>query len=137
MIAPIPSNHMNNRRLKQLIESAGDVQDGQLGYWRFLYRGRVLVVVTDESANRMRIMTPVVGEPEMSSEDLQTVLAANFGRAMDAKYALSNEVLWSVFMHRLRELTDDQFLDGLDQVAQLADNYGTTYTSSNLVFDGE
>jgi len=36
----------------------------------------------------------------------------------------------------LTTLTDAQLLDGVEQVVTLAQNYGTSYTSSDLVFQG-
>ena len=87
MIAKSPTNGMDNGRLHDLIKKIGKIVDGQPGYWRFSYQRRALVVVTDESQNRMRIMTPVVSVPDMSDQDIRTVLAANFGRALDLKQA--------------------------------------------------
>jgi hypothetical protein len=37
-------------------------------------------------------------------------------------------------MHPLAELTEAQFRDGVEQVATLADNFGTSFASSNLSF---
>jgi hypothetical protein len=138
MIAEQASDGMNNSRLRLLIEQAGSVIEGRIGFWRFEFLGRELVTVTDESHNRLRIMTPVVGADELTKKDLETILSANFGRALDAKYALSQRVVWAVFMHPLRELNDAQVLDAMQQVSNLANNYGTSYTSSDIVFgDGD
>ena len=95
-----------------------------------------MIVITDETHNRMRVMTAVIDESDLTHEDRRVVLAANFDRALDAKYAVSKGHLWSVFMHPLVELSDEQFLDAVNQVKTLADNYGTTYSSSDLVFGG-
>ena len=127
---------MSNQRLDDLIKRIATVIEGQLGFWKIDFEGRELLVITDESHNRMRVMTPVLEESELTDEDRKLVLAANFDRALDAKYAVSNDYLWSVFMHPLAELFDDQFTDAVRQVKQLADNYGTTYSSSELFFGG-
>jgi len=42
----------------------------------------------------------------------------------------------SVFTHPLRELTRDQFVDAMGQVVNLAQNFGTTYSSTSLIFGG-
>ena len=65
-----------------------------------------------------------------------TLMAANFDKALDAKYALYNNFLWSVFTHPLKELESKQIVDAFYQVKTLVENYGTSYTSSNLVFSG-
>jgi hypothetical protein len=84
----------------------------------------------------MRIMAPIAPQSQFDSEELIFLLEANYDRALDAKFALSDGVLWSVFMHPLAELTAQQFKDCVQQVATLADNFGTTYASSNLYFTG-
>ena len=40
----------------------------------------------------------------------------------------------ALFIHPLSPLTEAQFIDGVSQVVTLAENYGTSYTSTNLVF---
>ncbi len=132
----LPDQGMNNRRLQQLIEQVGTINDGQLGFWRFTYQGSELYAITDESHNRMRIMTAIITEDEVTDEDRKIMLAANFDRALDAKFATAQGHLWSVFIHPLKELTESQFFDAVAQVKTLADNYGTTYSSSELVFGG-
>ena len=125
---------MSNQRLASLIAGLSDDVQGQLGFWQFGYQGRNLVVVTDETHDRMRVMTAVLPEADMGEDDRRAVLAANFDRALDARFAVSHGQLWSVFIHPLRSLTDAQFVDAVNQVKTLADNYGTSYTSSDLVF---
>ena len=130
------STRMTNQRLGELISIVAPEVTGQPGYWQFNIRGRDLLVITDAAHNRMRIMAPIAPRSELEEADLVTLLEANFDRALDAKYAMKDDVLWSVFTHPLGELTDDQFTDCIDQTATLADNFGTSYASSNLFFGG-
>ena len=136
MIANREFESMNNLRLQRLIHRIGSNVDGQLGFWRFQYQGRQLVTVTDENHNRMRVMTPIVEDSELEMGDLRVLLAANYDRAIDAKFATAEGYLWALFNHPLRELTDDQFLDAVQQVKNLADNYGGSYSSGDIVFGG-
>jgi len=129
-------NLMTNSRLGVLIHELSDKVEGQLGYWQFTIQGRDLLVVTDERHNRMRIMTPVTAQDQLDKDELVRLLSANYDRALDAKYALSQETLWSVFTHPLAELTDEQFIGCVGQVATLADNFGSSYASSGLFFGG-
>ena len=96
-----------------------------------------LYLIVDVAANRMRMMSPVVEESKLSQKDLKVLMASNFDRALDAKYAISNGVLWSVYAHPLRELYKDQVIDAFNQVRNLVYNYGTTYTSTTMVFGGD
>lgn len=130
------SQKMNNLHLDELISNHTTITNGKLGYWEVKYDGRQLLIITDEHHNRLRIITPIIEVNKLKKGDYLKLLSANFDKALDAKYALYNEILWSVFTHPLGELTDDQFLDALKQVKTLADNYGSTYTSSDLTFGG-
>ncbi len=130
------SSAMNNVRLESLIRDCAEVREGRPGFWNVDYRDRLVMVVTDESHNRMRIITPVVEIAEVSEEVWMLALRANFDRALDARYAVNGEYLWSAFIHPLSQLTDSQFQEALDQVVTLADNFGTSFSSSDLVFGG-
>lgn len=134
--SPEPRRLMDNVRLDTLIrELLGEVE-GQLGYWKFVVGKRDLLVVTDQHHNRMRIMTPIIAQEQLDKDVLILLLEANYDRALDAKYALSEGALWSVFTHPLKELTDEQFIGCTGQVATLADNFGSSYASGNLFFGG-
>ncbi|MEM8566726.1 MAG: hypothetical protein AAGF85_09705 [Bacteroidota bacterium] len=98
--------------------------------------GIQIYLITDESSNRMRLMAGIVEESKVEAEDLKKLMEANFDRALDAKYALSNGVLWSVYAHPLKELHKEQLIDALYQVKNLVNNYGTTYNSTDFIFGG-
>ena len=126
---------MDHDQLDALIqEHADQVHEALPGRWQFDYFGRVLIVLADQSATRMRIITPVVEVTELDAEAVVTCLSANFDRALDARYAISGEYLWSAFIHPLQELQESQVVDALMQVATLAVTYGTNFSSSGLVF---
>jgi len=133
----IALSQMDNHRLQSLIQGAAtEILEDQLGFWKFEFADRLIFVFTDESHNRMRIMSPIVEAATIPEEEWPVLMAANFDRALDARYCVSNEMLWSAFIHPLKALRDSQFLDGLNQTATLAKNYGRTYTSSDIVFGG-
>ena len=72
-----------------------------------------------------------------SATQMSRMLRANFHSALDAKYSVYEGFVVSVFTHPLRELTESQLLDAMRQVAKLAETYGTTYSSTGLIFGGE
>ena len=102
--------------------------------WQVVYQERYLFILTDETNNRMRIFTPFAEEKEMEQAEYQNMLIANFHSALDAKYCLYEGFIVSVFTHPLRELTRTQFIDAMQQVVYLANNYGTSYSSTELIF---
>ncbi|MEM1407601.1 MAG: hypothetical protein AAGG59_12555 [Bacteroidota bacterium] len=99
--------------------------------------GVQIYLITDESANRMRLMAGIMEESKVKAEELKKMMEANFDRALDAKYALSNGVLWSVYVHPLKELQKEQLIDALYQVKNLVNNYGTTYNSTDFIFGAD
>ena len=134
MIAP---SGMSNDQLAALIHDvASKIHDDTLGFWKFEYANAVVFVVTDESHNRMRIISPIVELADVSPDILKVLLEANFDRALDARYCLNSDTIWAAFLHPLAELNDRQFLAALDQVVALKNNFGSTFTSSDLVFGG-
>ena len=101
------------------------------------FNDHILLVITDERNNRMRVFTPIVEEGDASPAQMARMLKANFHSALDAKYSIYEGFVVSVFTHPLRELTESQLLDAMRQVAKLAETYGTTYSSTDLIFGGE
>ena len=55
---------------------------------------------------------------------------------LDARYCIAKSIVWSTYLHPLSPLTDEQFLLGLGQVINLANTYGSTFSSGALIFGG-
>lgn len=127
---------MDNARLSALLECRFGVLQGRSGAWRVGIDDFELYVMTDEVHDRMRVMIPIGGIDPDDSELLMTLLGANFDRALDAKYAVYDGVLWATFLHRLSWLTEDEFDEAITQVIRLAEATGTTFASGDLVFGG-
>lgn len=64
------------------------------------------------------------------------MLVANFYSLLDVKHALSDEVIWAVFIQPLKELADHQILDAINQVYVASVTFETTYSSTSIVFLG-
>jgi len=82
----------------------------------------------------MFIMSPIGGVEELDSDLLHVLLQANYDRALDARYAMRGNELWSVVVHPLATLATDDLPSLFDQVALLVKNTGSTYASTELVF---
>jgi hypothetical protein len=130
---------MNNARLDQLIRQIegieGDIE-GQAGAWRFAFEGFQVYILTDETADRMRIMVPIIEIKDLDQAALLRLMQANFDSALDARYAITQEVLWSAFLHPLATLAEEEFSAGFVQTVTLAATYGTSYSSGALKFRG-
>lgn len=93
-----------------------------------------VTIITDAVSNRMRILVPVASAEALDEADMRRMMQANFDTALDARYAIANGRLWSVFIHPLAELESDQVVSGLAQTVVLARNYGGSYASGGTVF---
>ncbi|MBX2829287.1 MAG: YbjN domain-containing protein [Flavobacteriaceae bacterium] len=127
---------MNNERLETLLTEKVDSIDGVSGRWQLVYNEVPMMVITDETNDRMRIIAPIVEVDKLNEDILLDCLAANFHTALDVKYALSNNIMWSVFIHPLSPLSDEELKSAVDQVYYAAVNFGTSYTSTPLLFGG-
>ncbi|WP_224813605.1 hypothetical protein [Hasllibacter sp. MH4015] len=95
-----------------------------------------VTIIGDPRANRMRILVPISSAAGLTEAEMLRILQANFDTALDARYAVANDRLWSTFIHPLAELTQDQVISGLAQTVTLAQTYGDTYTSGAIMFGG-
>lgn len=125
---------MTVKRMERIFKRHADKVQGQPGAWEVYSGGRVLLVFTDEASNRMRIFSPIRESESLHREELETLLEANFYSALDAKYSLWEGFVISVFTHPLKELTEAQLVDAMHQVSKLAKTYGSTYSSTDLIF---
>lgn len=120
--------------LDRFIREYTDEVEGGHGRWAFQIEDTSVMVLADQAADRMRIMTPVASVADFEPEEYQRLLIANYDRALDARYAVNHGILWSAFIHPMGSLSHKQFDDGLEQVIRLAENFGTTYASTDMLF---
>lgn len=130
----LQAQKMNNKKLHKVLTELSDTIAGEKGYWQLAYRELPMLVLTDEKHNRMRIVTPITLVKDLDKAILRKALEANFHTALDVKYAISEDRVWSVFIHPLKELSDNQVKDAVKQVYSAAVTFGITYTSTDLSF---
>jgi len=114
----------------------GKAKSPRPGVWQFTVGKLPVFVITDKKANRMRIMVPVRRAKGLTLEELQRIGQANFDTALDSRYAIAKNILWSVYIHPLSELYPRQFIKGIGQTANLALTYGKTYNSGLQTYGG-
>ncbi len=127
---------MNNQKLLKILESEAESIEGTTGAWQISVRERMMLVITDEGHDRMRIISPVRVVDEVTSVQLREAMQANFHSALDVRYAIADDILWSAFLHPLESLTEEQVRAALRQVYRAAETFGSSYSSSELVFPG-
>ena len=127
---------MNNKKIAAELSKLNNIRivDDNPGYWVILLENFQLHIITDEKANRMRIICPIKDTSDLKKNQLKEAMQAHFHKALDTKYAIYDERIWSVYTHYLKELTAEMFLDAISQVFHGANNFGDSYSSSNLFF---
>lgn len=125
---------MTVEKMDSIFRSVAEEIDGKGGTWQLFYGNRIVFILSDEVHNRMRIFTPIGAEEELEADQQKAMLEANFHSALDAKYCLYNGFIVSVYTHPLIELTTNQLKEALAQVVILANNFGGSYSSTDLVF---
>ena len=127
---------MDNTKLEALISQQVDSIIGTPGRWQVTYRELPMMIITDETNDRMRIIAPIVDIDKLDREVLLDCLVANYHTALDVKYAVSNDIMWSVFIHPLCPLTEGELKSAIEQVYLAVTTFGGSYTSTQLLFGG-
>lgn len=127
---------MTVERMEELILRVDENARQEDNTWLFTIGTLEALLVYDESADRMRVMIPINEADALPPEELERLLQANFDSALDARYAIANDLLWAVFLHPLSSLTDKDFLLGLGQTANIVTSFGTTYSSGLFIYGG-
>ena len=128
------AQQMNNDNLEKILYVMIDTIIGEGGAWQFAIKDVPMMCITDETNNRMRIISPIKKMEEVTDEEKESVLAANFHSALDVRYAVADDIMSVAFIHPLKELTKNQVIDAVSQVYNATLTYGSTYSSTDLVF---
>jgi hypothetical protein len=132
----LQAQNMTPERLEELIRQEADSVQTQNNMIQFKVNQSVLLCIYDANANRMRIISPIVERSALEEKDLLNALVANFHSALDVRYALSDEIIWSVYTHPLQQLSDAQVVDAIQQVYAAALTFGNTFSSTGMIFPG-
>lgn len=134
--APETEPRMTPEALMALI---GDIDpDAQLedSGAAFTVGDRQMVLVYDADADRMRMLTAIAPADVLTDGLAIRLLQANYDTVLDVRYAVAQNIVWSVFLHPLSSLTETDFLSALAQTVTAAQTFGTTFTSGALAFGG-
>jgi hypothetical protein len=125
---------MNQERLHGMLEAIADRAEINGATARIEIDDTVVLCISDPNADRMRLIVPIRPADGLDTETLALALAANFHTTLDARYAISGDTLYALFVHPLSSLTPDLLKSALRQVMAAARNFGSTYSSDELLF---
>ena len=94
------SQEMTNEKLNSIYETVSDSIQGKNGSWEFYIENVAFLSLTDVNSNRMRIISPIIDSDKLDNSLMRAAMVANFHTALDVKYAVSDGILWSVFIAR-------------------------------------
>ncbi|MEM0986692.1 MAG: type III secretion system chaperone [Pseudomonadota bacterium] len=130
----VPAEAEAAARLLAFVSEIDESADLQANGAIFEVEDVQLRLVFDLNADRMRVMTPVAPVSEITPDELFRLMQANFDSALDARYAIAQDAVWSTFIHPLSSLTTEDFASGIAQAVNLVKTYGSSYSSGALVF---
>lgn len=85
---------MTGERLVDLVKSIDDKASNQGNTWQFTFQERPIILIYDEKADRMRMFSPIGPETALDAGLTRRMLQANFDSALDARYAVANNLIW-------------------------------------------
>lgn len=125
---------MTQHRLEELFSDEVEAITGPVGALQSEVRGIPVYLFSDVANDRMRLFAALARVESLDPRIYPVLLTANFHSALDARYAVSDGFVFSIFMHPISSLSPELLRSGLDQVVRLVETFGTTYSSSDLAF---
>lgn len=132
-----PVYSLTQDEMEKIVSEKVDVVESKKGYVVFEYKKVRMALISDVQHDRMRIIAPVTEYSKLTLKQVNAIMESNFHRSLDARYAASQDILYSAFIHPLTVLTKVELDSALDQVATLALTFDSSYTSSELSFGGK
>ena len=125
----VAAEKMTNEGLLKVINEVAESVEQSGNTVQFAYQGLTLILIYDSNADRMRLVSPIIEAKDLQAGMLEKAMEANFHSALDARYATSDGIVWSVFIHPLSDLTPSFFKSAIRQVAIARATFGDQYTS--------
>ena len=125
---------MTQARMEQIFGDQVDAIEGPSGAIRTIVDEVEIYLISDPTNDRMRLLARVADVNRVDPRIVNVLLQANFYRTLDARYAVSEGIVFSAYLHPLSTLSREELISGSDQVLALAKNFGTTYSSGKLDF---
>jgi len=129
-------SHMTQSQLQELISRSQStiVLEEEDGYMLFKYIGIKMALFVDPKFNRMRIVSPITEYSSLAPKIKDSLMSANFHSTLDVRYGVSEDTLYSCFMHSLTSLQEDDLKSALQQLYKLNTTFGTTFSSAQIAF---
>ncbi len=131
------AERMTSKALEEIINELSEDVKVEGNSVQFSFQGVSMFLIHDTNADRMRLVSPIIETKNLQAGMLEKAMEANFHTALDARYAISDGIVWSVFIHPLSDLQPSFFKSAILQVATARATFGDQYTSGALLFGVE
>jgi len=125
---------MDQERMERIFASQFEKITGGAGFIRSKVDGFNIFMVSDVLNDRMRLMVQIGALDRVDPRILNAMLEANVNSTLDGRYGISEGVIYSLFLHRMSTLTEEDLISAIEQTAHLARTFGTTFSSGKLRF---
>jgi hypothetical protein len=130
------SEPMDQNRVEQIFSDQVEAITGPAGALQSQIDGITIYCISDPANDRMRIVAPISRLSGLDPRINEILLRANFHSALDARYAISDDVIFAAFLHPISSLTRAQIESAVSQVISLVKTFGTSFSSGELLFPG-
>lgn len=97
--------------------------------------GISVFLISDPGNDRMRLVAVIASATALDRREFGILLRANFDRTLDARYAVSDGVVYSVYQHQISSLSPELIRSAVAQVVSLAKTFGTAFSAGELGLD--
>lgn len=127
---------MDQNRLERIFSDQVEAITGPSGAIQSQIDGIPIYCISDPANDRMRIIAPIARVSGLDPRLPEILLRANFHSTLDARYAISDDAVFALYLHPLSSLTPRQIESAVAQVISLVKTFGSTFSSGPLVFPG-
>jgi len=128
---------MSQLEMEKIVKQTASSSKGEKGVVKFIYNNVQMTLISDVKHDRMRIISAIKKFKALSTQQIEEILKSNFHKSLDARYAVSNNILYSAYIHPLSSLRKKQITSAMLQVSNLAKSFGHEYSSGMLRFGGD
>jgi hypothetical protein len=125
---------MTQTRMEMLFADQVDAIVGPPGSIQTRIDGVNVYLISDPANDRMRIMAPIVLVEKLDPRVFDVLLKANFHSTLDARYAVSEGIIYAAFLHPISSLSPVLLESALTQVLSLVKTFGSSFSSGELTF---
>jgi hypothetical protein len=123
---------MTQARMEILFADQVEAIMGPPGAIQTRIDGINVYLISDSENDRMRLVTPISMVETVDPRVNEILLRANFYGTLDARYAISDGVIYGTFLHPISSLSPELLSSALAQVLSLTKTFGSSFSGGEL-----